>query len=913
MKLDDIRRLTKSSMDFDQAAALCPILTVCEKQETKIRHGLTSKKFMLVDMKFAMTGNKDETSIELDVNHKHLCNVSNNTDALEFIESGDEAVSAKDQWSEIDPNELQTGRNAYDSGESTSNPTSGGDLFTPLATVGTSDLGFETIPPVSEDKVARGIPALPVYSIPVVRNRDFCGRSEIFERLDDFFLSKQQEDGNGSKSFAICGQGGIGKTQVAAEYAHRCRERNLFDAIFWVLADEPSKLADGLGRISMDLGLIDEDSIDARDQVITGNLTKGWLSNPVKDSDINDEEVDKQATWLLVIDNMDDVKILDDFWPLDGPGCILITSRDPLAKDSTVLARSGIDLEPLNSREASQMLEKLTNKKGDSDAVGERLGGLPLAIAQMASIIVRNHFTFAEFVEAWDEKETHKELLGLDERRMSVDLYGKSLSTVWAIEDLRHGRALLDTLAFLDPDSIQERLLRTSQLLPLEKYPASFSRYHKSRTELLQTSLITRDSTEQKIAVHRLVQTVAISKMNPPHLTKAYSTALHLVFSAWPFEAFGWRHDVARWRRCEDLFPHVLRLKHLGIDQMESHMAQDSNLEYCKLMNDAGWYHHETGHSVDSMPLIEAARSAALSLQSSIQVEVLGSDSSLVTKQLDSVIAEAHHNLGCIGTETNNPEFTLTHFKRFNQLMRGEIDDSKQREDARLAISWNELGNAYMMNKMWPEGERCFKQCLETARLLKDYNPAEFSFPFVNLGLAYWITGRFNDAAETMLKGLRYREAAYGRDDRQSFITGRFLFGLGNVKASQGKLDESFVYHQRALRQFLSTIGKNHHRTGDVHVRMADHHARLEQFGVARDHIDEALRIFQDRVVYQPEKARALFRKSEILRGQGHLQEAHESQKESLRLYHDILSAAPKTSEGLSHADYDDLVAFWSR
>lgn len=45
-------------------------------------------------------------------------------------------------------------------------------------------------------------------------------------------------------------------------------------------------------------------------------------------------------------------------------------------------------------------------------------------------------------------------------------------------------------------------------------------------------------------------------------------------------------------------------------------------------------------------------------------------------------------------------------------------------------------------------------------------------------------------------------------------------------------LDESLTYHKRALRQYENTIGKNHHRTGDVHIRIADHLLRenhLEQ------------------------------------------------------------------------------------
>lgn len=48
--------------------------------------------------------------------------------------------------------------------------------------------------------------------------------------------------------------------------------------------------------------------------------------------------------------------------------------------------------------------------------------------------------------------------------------------------------------------------------------------------------------------------------------------------------------------------------------------------------------------------------------------------------------------------------------------------------------------------------------------------------------------------------------------------------------ASQSKLDESFKYHRRALSQYENTIGRNHHRTGDVHVKVAEHLLRLKQY-----------------------------------------------------------------------------------
>jgi tetratricopeptide (TPR) repeat protein len=180
-------------------------------------------------------------------------------------------------------------------------------------------------------------------------------------------------------------------------------------------------------------------------------------------------------------------------------------------------------------------------------------------------------------------------------------------------------------------------------------------------------------------------------------------------------------------------------------------------------------YYHETGHFTESQDLIEHAQSTAETTL--LTVSQASEDSAIgLAKELSAVLAETHHNLGCIGTESNQPEFTLLHFSRFNEMMIVEVDQDMQKHDNRLAISWNELGNAFMMNKKWEDGERCFMECLEVAHRMTSFAPAEFSFPYVNLGLAFWLTGRFDQAKNTLEEGLRHRVAAFGRDDNRSFM-----------------------------------------------------------------------------------------------------------------------------------------------
>lgn len=179
-------------------------------------------------------------------------------------------------------------------------------------------------------------------------------------------------------------------------------------------------------------------------------------------------------------------------------------------------------------------------------------------------------------------------------------------------------------------------------------------------------------------------------------------------------------------------------------------------------------YYHERGYSTESKPFFDSA------LVCEALRPLLENHASPASReqlhQLDAILVELHHNLGCIGTETNDPESTLKHFRIFNEMMISLIGSSINGKDKRLAISWNELGNAYMLNKMWKEGEVCFQNSIASSRLLKDFQPTETSFAYVNLGLAYWLMGRYDDAMKHLLTGLKHREDAYGIDDNHSFM-----------------------------------------------------------------------------------------------------------------------------------------------
>lgn len=56
------------------------------------------------------------------------------------------------------------------------------------------------------------------------------------------------------------------------------------------------------------------------------------------------------------------------------------------------------------------------------------------------------------------------------------------------------------------------------------------------------------------------------------------------------------------------------------------------------------------------------------------------------------------------------------------------------------------------------------------------------------------------------------------------------MYALGNVRASQGRYEESLKWHLMAYEHFGRTSGANHHRTADVGWRLAEHYLRLGRF-----------------------------------------------------------------------------------
>lgn len=236
------------------------------------------------------------------------------------------------------------------------------------------------------------------------------GRDDILNSMDEKLLPQESSclaDITSIRSFAICGGSGIGKTDLAIEYAYS--RRHQFGAVFWLHAGSAAQLMTDFCQISSYLGLENVYSHPSHES--RRKLAKSWLNNPKKSVDWG-----VNCRWLLIFDNADDLDIIADYIPHGGNGSVLTTSRNHAAKDCFFMNGSSVDLDPLSTSEAATLLQHLLLgldegfDRPDLEAltkVASMSGGVPEVITQIAESVRSEHISLAGHAGLFTSDVTH--------------------------------------------------------------------------------------------------------------------------------------------------------------------------------------------------------------------------------------------------------------------------------------------------------------------------------------------------------------------------------------------------------------------------------------------------------------------------------------------------------------------------
>ncbi|KAH8704099.1 hypothetical protein BGW36DRAFT_444704 [Talaromyces proteolyticus] len=954
--------LSNDCLSFERVMDEIPVLSVFETARTRVG-GMFGSKVMLVDKTFAKTNTKLEEMIPSKSDHANMCCVATgsteSTAIVSFIETAakkaHDNIKRKSQECGLPKHATFklyltfTDKRPIRLGESIRSKSSSGSLkreritstdtnssapghpsaFTsPKGTAGSTVGSFQLLPSLTDFSVDKMDPKLPCFVMPLSRNHVFSGQAQLLKNLEEYLLpmsddhsaSEGSETGGYLRTFALCGPGGMGKSHVAAEFVYRCRDQ--FDAIIWISADEPVKLARSFDQAAAALGLVEAESMESRDHILTRDAVLGWLANPIKSYKQHENTQYNEANWLLVFDNVEEPDMLDDYWPAYGSGSIIITSRDPLVKSYVYSLKRALSMPPLDASEGAKLLVKLTGRRKLSTeeqnsvtTIADVLGGLPLAIVQMAGVIIRQDLTFSEFLDRYQKESAHAELFNLKIGPSKARAgYEHTIASVWALDQLEEGsHSLLQAMSLLDSDSIPEYILEENPAAGIwPGYPSTSAEYQNARTELIQRSLITRQKDKKTLNIHRLIQDAVRARMTDDEFNKVFSSMLSFVSAVWPYEEFSFGNEIYRWARCQDLFPHVLKLQSLFSRFKLPKDLTRHHLDGPKLFIDAASNTNMWGRFDDTIPLLYLAELMCDAFGDGNQNDRSPED---LRDQLAVLYRTIIYERGVRALHTNDPEQSLLNMKKFSQIVRNSYQDKPGGTNQTLGVSWNELGNAYLQNNDAMKAEGCFFESKCSLEALDGATQISISMPLINLGFAAWVQGRLGEADEIFSQALADREKAYGANDKISFVTGKLLLGYGNVKLAQGQLDESFLLHQRCLQQYKSTVGNNHHRTADGCVKVASHYVRLEMFDPALVLLKQAIKIYTagGHLYFIAEHTRARRNRGMLFQRIGNLTESKADLDVARELWRTMCPNDRRRFEDLEDEDFDQRVMFWSR
>ncbi len=371
----------------------------------------------------------------------------------------------------------------------------------------------------------------PIWNVPA-RNADFTGRGATLELLRDKLA------GGGVAvvvAQALYGLGGVGKTQLALEYAHRFMAD--YDLVWWVPSERAEEISLALADLARKMGLQVGDNVAEASEAALEELRR-----------------DTTPHWLLIFDNADDPKQLEPYLP-GGTGHVLITSRN----QAWGHAAEPLEVDVFTKEESVAHLLRHVPKLDIDEAhrVAEALGHLPLAVEQASAWLEQTGMPARAYIDQLATESTR--ILALNQ----PPDYPMPVVATWnlSFDQLRSPASvrLLQILAFCSPGPISMDLLYSDEmnasLLPFDETLAEKLMLGRVIRDISRFALIKVDQGTNSLTIHRLVQAVIRSQMTDEEQVEARHEVHKILVGARPRQ--GETDDPANWSTYDIIWPHL--------------------------------------------------------------------------------------------------------------------------------------------------------------------------------------------------------------------------------------------------------------------------------------------------------------------------------------------------------------------
>lgn len=352
-----------------------------------------------------------------------------------------------------------------------------------------------------EANITTGHRSKPLKYLPFSRNYNFTGRTDEIGVLERKLFVQQN-----CQKIAVVGLGGVGKTQVALQFAFAVLEKHPDVSVIWVHAMSLETFEQTCREVAR----------------VAGMLRTEHGKRDVKELVQQHLSAEKAGRWMLFVDNADNLEVMEgsngkkgilDYLPQSALGLTVFTTRDK--KTAHALAGNSIlDVEKLDVTTAFELFTKMLTREDLSyeEPVVHKLllelDCLPLAITQAAAYININPISINEYLGHLQGTESN--LIHIMNEEMRDHTRYKHAATAIAktwlvsfeqiVRQDAHAASLLQYMSWIDWKAIPRSILPAIE--PEARMTSAIG-------TLWSYSFITTRSDGKTYDMHRLVRVAA--------------------------------------------------------------------------------------------------------------------------------------------------------------------------------------------------------------------------------------------------------------------------------------------------------------------------------------------------------------------------------------------------------------------
>ncbi|MCX2183428.1 tetratricopeptide repeat protein [Streptomyces sp. SKN60] len=687
------------------------------------------------------------------------------------------------------------------------------------------------------------------------RNPRFTGRDDLLTELQERLMDAER----GNAACTLLGMSGIGKTQIAAEYAHRFSSD--YDVVWWVSSDDRNVQRDRFGELAAQLGLTTGNEPGERIRAVREALRRGA----------------PHSRWLVVFDGWDDTDGAGVILP-QGPGHVLVTSRNRGWGDHTdILEVPGFD----RAESTGYLMRRAPHITApEADEVAAEFGDVPLPLVQAAAWLGESRMEVTEYLRMVRDGR----ISAVDEPSGGDGIPNASL-TSWSILINRLRRSqpqaidVLSLCASFAPGRIPLGVVRAYPQAELPEdlrwMVTDLAAWSRALDTLVNYSVLSRESRgpvaggelgpqQESVHMHRLVHDIVSRLTDGEHRSAHRKAVRTLLAEADPGNPL----DSRNWPRYAELLPHLEPSGALASRNPRVQTAVLNCLRYC----------FRSGEFKAGVRLAERIRENWSTFMDPVSPEM---------QEL-----------------TNQESYILRRYGRFRDAyqldlaLRARIEEAPTPDPLASLRSSVSIANDLRFLGQYQESERMQREILaETQRLLGE-NEFLTLVAGNNLGIALRLLGRYQEAYDQDIATLARAENTLGALHSQTLTISN---NVAHDLRLLGHYREALARQEAGVRVHVRILGPQHLQTLYARAQLALCRRReggfQQDLGATMASLLEQLEQVHGRTHYVT--LSSINNYANFLREHGDLDHARELSQEAEAGYRSLLGPAHPVATGV--------------